>query len=96
MVFERYQIKTEKFHCIYLKDIIKNRNYGCFDRFAKQQLKRLCDDLNEENQAAQEYEDFVSNCVIDAIDHENTSTGKKVLIKLAEELGVEYEFQGND
>lgn len=91
MVFERYIIKTHKFHCLQIEDRIKNRHYGCFDRFERVQLEQLCDDLNEENQAGQDYEDFVHNTVVSTVMNERTTLGRNVLMQLAMELGVELE-----
>ncbi len=89
MVFERYTIKEEKFHHILIKDNIKNKQYGKFDRFERTQLEYLCDDLNIENQASQDYEDHVHNVIISAIENERTQLGRNVLMQLANELGVE-------
>ena len=91
MVFERYNVIKKDFHCLQIKDEIKNRKDGCFDRFEKQQLEQLCHDLNEENQASQDYEDFVNTTIINAINTERTTLGRNVLIQLADTLGLELE-----
>ena len=90
-VFKRYTVEEVKFHHIELQDNIKNKRYGMFDRFERTQLEYLCNDLNIENQAAQDYTDFVSDTIIAAITHERTHIGRNVLLQLANELGVEYE-----
>ena len=90
-IFQRYTIEVQKLHCLQIYDNIKHRKYGCFDRFEREQLQRFCDVLNEENQASQDYEDFVSNIIISSINSERTFIGKSVLKQLAEELGVDYE-----
>lgn len=91
MVFKRYTVKEVKFHHLKITDEIKNKQYGLFDRFERTQLEYLCNDLNIENQAAQDYEDHVSNVVISAIQNERTQLGRNVLLQLANELGVEIE-----
>ena len=91
MVFERYIIKTEKFHHLLIEDKIKNKSYGYFDRFEREQLEAFCKELNEENQASQDYEDLVCSVIIGAINRERTQIGRNVLVQLADELGVELE-----
>ena len=91
MVFKRYTVEEVKFHHVEIQDHIKNKRYGRFDRFERTQLEYLCDHLNIENQAAQDYEDFVHNVVITAINTERTHLGHNVLVQLADALGVEYE-----
>ena len=90
-VFRRYTVEEVKFHHVEIQDHIKNKRYGKFDRFERSQLEYLCNDLNIENQASQDYEDFVRNVVTSAITSERTHLGRNVLIQLADELGVEYE-----
>ena len=89
MVYERYTINEQKFHHLQITDNIKNKHYGLFDRFEKNQLNNLCHDLNIENQTAQDYEDFVKNTIINMINNERTKIGQNVLIQLAETLGIE-------
>ena len=91
MVFKRYTVNEVKFHHLQIEDNIKNRRYGKFDRFERTQLEELCNNLNIENQAAQDYEDFVKDTVINAINTERTTLGRNVLIQLADTLGVELE-----
>lgn len=91
MVFERYIIKTEKFHHLLIEDKIKNKSYGHFGRFERKQLEAFCKELNEENQASQDYEDLVYSCIVDAINREHVPIVKDVLVRLADELGVELE-----
>lgn len=91
MIFERYTIKTEKFHNLKIEDHIKNKSYGYFDRFEREQLEAFCKELNEENQASQDYEDLVSSVIISSINRERTQIGRNVLVQLADELGVELE-----
>ena len=91
MVFKRFEIKEEKFHHIKIIDNIKHKEYGLFDRFERRQLEYLCNDLNIENQAGQDYEDHVANVVISAIQNERTQLGRNTLLQLANELGVEVE-----
>lgn len=93
MVFKRYTVEEVKFHHVEIQDHIKNRRYGKFDRFERTQLEYLCDHLNIENQAAQDYEDHVANVVISAIQNERTHLGRNVLLQLANELGVEIEWK---
>jgi len=91
MVFKRYTVEEVKFHHVEIQDHIKNKKYGKFDRFERSQLEYLCNDLNIDNQAAQDYEDFVKHTIIVAIENERTCIGHNVLIQLADTLGVEYE-----
>ena len=91
MIFERYTIKTEKFHNLKIEDHIKNKSYGYFNRFEREQLEAFCKELNEENQASQDYEDLVCSVLIGAINRERTQIGRNVLVQLADELGVELE-----
>ena len=90
-VFKRYTVEEVRFHHMEIQDHIKNKRYGCFDRFERTQLEYFCDHLNLENQAAQDYEDFVSDTIIAAIVNERTCIGRNVLVQLADTLGVEYE-----
>ena len=89
-MFQRYTLEVNKFHCLQIYDNIAHQKYGCFDRFERKQLQRFCDNLNEENKASQDYEDFVNSVIISAINSERTYIGKSVLKQLAEELDVEY------
>ena len=91
MIFERYTIKTEKFHNLKIEDHIKNKSYGYFNRFEREQLEAFCKELNEENQASQDYGDLVCSVIIGAINRERTQIGRNVLVQLADELGVELE-----
>lgn len=91
MIFERYTIESEKFHHVIIKDNIKHKTYGNFDRFERKQLEAFCKELNEENQASQDYEDLVCSVIIGAINRERTQIGRNVLVQLADELGVELE-----
>ena len=91
MIFKRYTIKTEKFHNLKIEDHIKNKSYGYFDRFEREQLEAFCKELNEETQASQDYEDLVCSVIIGAINRERTQIGRNVLVQLADELGVELE-----
>ena len=91
MVFKRYTVDEYKFHHIQVTDNIKHKKYGCFDRFERKQLEALCNNLNEENQASQDYEDLVHNTIINAINTERTTLGRNVLIQLADTLGLELE-----
>lgn len=96
MIFERYTIKTEKFHNLKIEDHIKNKSYGYFDRFEREQLEAFCKELNEENQASQDYEDLVCSVIIGAINRERTQIGRNVLVQLADELGVDFRMNIKD
>ena len=90
MVFERYTLETEKFHCLKIKDNIKNQEYACLDRFEEKPLQRFCDDLNNENQASQDYQDNVHDWFIE--NWGNLSDEQKQSAHL--ELGIEIDYRG--
>lgn len=84
MINSRFEVFNKNFHELCIRDNQTSKEYGCFTRFEREQLEKLCTDLNNE-------QENTTNIIKTAIRTERTCLGRNVLMQLADNLEVNIE-----